>query len=144
MNGFNKLRPHLKPRLNWFAFSCVQKTEARGHREGQQQTQTLFIWRDICYVPEWSEMAPAVDTKKAAALNYKTWSLSLHSKRNAIRGVFTHIHGLVWANGLCSLVVRVLGYRSRDPGSITGAIRSSEKYWVWNWVHSASWVQLRS
>jgi hypothetical protein len=44
---------------------------------------------------------------------------------------------------LC-LVVRVVGYRSRGPGSITDTSRFSEKYWVWNGVHSASWVQLRS
>jgi hypothetical protein len=30
------------------------------------------------------------------------------------------------------------GYRSRDPGSIPGATRFSEKYWVWNGAHSAS------
>jgi hypothetical protein len=36
------------------------------------------------------------------------------------------------------LVVRVLGYSYRDPGSIPGATRFSEKYWVWNGVHSAS------
>jgi hypothetical protein len=45
---------------------------------------------------------------------------------------------------LCGLVVRVPGYRSRGPGSIPGATRFSEKQWVWNGVHSASWVQLRS
>jgi hypothetical protein len=28
--------------------------------------------------------------------------------------------------------------------SIPGATRFTEKYWVWNEVHSASWVQLRS
>jgi hypothetical protein len=39
---------------------------------------------------------------------------------------------------LCGLVVRVPGYRSIDPGSIPGGIRVSEKYWVWNGVHSAS------
>jgi hypothetical protein len=39
---------------------------------------------------------------------------------------------------LCGLVVRVPGYRSRDPGSIPGATRFSEKQWVWNGVHSAS------
>jgi hypothetical protein len=43
----------------------------------------------------------------------------------------------------CGLVVRVLGYRSGGPGSIPGTTRFSEK-WVWNRVHSASWVQLRS
>jgi hypothetical protein len=42
---------------------------------------------------------------------------------------------------LCGLVVRVLGYRSRGPGSIPGA---TEKLMVWNGAHSASWVQLRS
>jgi hypothetical protein len=47
-------------------------------------------------------------------------------------------------DSLCGLVVRVPGYRSRGPGSILGATRLSEKWWVWNGVHSASWVQLRS
>jgi hypothetical protein len=41
-------------------------------------------------------------------------------------------------------MVKVPGYRSRGPGSIPGTTRFSEKQWVWNWVHSASWVQLRS
>jgi hypothetical protein len=45
---------------------------------------------------------------------------------------------------LCGLLVRDPGYRSRGPGSIPGATRFSEKYWVWNGVHSASCVQLRS
>jgi hypothetical protein len=44
---------------------------------------------------------------------------------------------------LCGLVVRVPGYRSRGPGLIPGAIRFSER-WVWNRVHSASRVQLKS
>jgi hypothetical protein len=42
----------------------------------------------------------------------------------------------------CGLVNRVHAYRSRGPGSIPGANRYSEKYWVWNGVHSASAVQL--
>jgi hypothetical protein len=41
-------------------------------------------------------------------------------------------------------MVRVDGYRSRGQDSIPGATRFSEKYWVWNEVHSASSVQLRS
>jgi hypothetical protein len=45
---------------------------------------------------------------------------------------------------LCGLAVRVPGYRSRGPISIPGATRFSEKQWVLNGVHSASWVQLRS
>jgi hypothetical protein len=40
---------------------------------------------------------------------------------------------------VCGLVVR-----SRGPGLIPGATRFSKKWWVWNVVHSASWVQLRS
>jgi hypothetical protein len=48
---------------------------------------------------------------------------------------------LLWAvsvfDRLFDLVVRVPGYRSRDPGSIPGAARFSEKYWVWNGFHSA-------
>jgi hypothetical protein len=35
-------------------------------------------------------------------------------------------------------MVIVPGYRSRCPGSIPGANRFSEKYWVWKEVHSAS------
>jgi hypothetical protein len=45
---------------------------------------------------------------------------------------------------LCALVVGVPDYISRGTGSIPGATRFSEKYWVWNGVHLASWVQLRS
>jgi hypothetical protein len=45
---------------------------------------------------------------------------------------------------LCGLVVRHHGYRSRGSGSIPGATRFSEKQWVWNGLHSASRVQLRS
>jgi hypothetical protein len=33
---------------------------------------------------------------------------------------------------------RVPGYRSKDPGSIPGATRFSDKKWVWNGVHSAA------
>jgi hypothetical protein len=50
---------------------------------------------------------------------------------------------IYWVH-LCGLVVRVPDYRSRGPGSISGATRFSEKKWVWIGVHSASWVQLRS
>jgi hypothetical protein len=39
---------------------------------------------------------------------------------------------------LCGLVVRVPGYNSRGTGSIPGASRFSEKYWVWNGVYSTS------
>jgi hypothetical protein len=45
---------------------------------------------------------------------------------------------------LCGLVVRVPGYRSRDLGSIHGASRFSEKWWVRNRLHSALSVELRS
>jgi hypothetical protein len=48
------------------------------------------------------------------------------------------------SNNLCFLVDRFPGYRSRGPVSIPGATRISVKYWVWNGVLSASWVQLRS
>jgi hypothetical protein len=41
---------------------------------------------------------------------------------------------------LCGLVVRVPSCRSRGSGSIPGGTRFSEKLWV----HSVSWVQLRS
>jgi hypothetical protein len=39
---------------------------------------------------------------------------------------------------------RVPFYRSRALGSILGATRISENYWVWKGADSASWVQLRS
>jgi hypothetical protein len=57
--------------------------------------------------------------------------------------LFIHIF-MCCTDRLCVLVIRVPGYRSRGPGSIPGVTRFSEKYWVWNVVHSASWVQLRS
>jgi hypothetical protein len=44
---------------------------------------------------------------------------------------------------VCGLVVRVPGYRSRGAGSIPCATRFTGKLWIWNGVHSASWVQLR-
>jgi hypothetical protein len=46
---------------------------------------------------------------------------------------------LPFPDRLCGLVVRVLGYRSGCPGSIPGTTRK-KMYWVWNGVHSASWV----
>jgi hypothetical protein len=39
---------------------------------------------------------------------------------------------------LCGLVVRVSGYRSIGPESISGATRFFEKYCIWNGVYSAS------
>jgi hypothetical protein len=54
--------------------------------------------------------------------------------------VVTHFYDLFY-DRLCGLTVRDPGCRSRGPGSILGATRF---FWVWNGVHSASWVQLRS
>jgi hypothetical protein len=42
------------------------------------------------------------------------------------------------------LMVRVPGNRYRGPVSIPGATKFSEKQCVWNVVHSASWIQLKS
>jgi hypothetical protein len=39
---------------------------------------------------------------------------------------------------------QISGYKSSGPGSVRGATRFSEKYWVWNGVYSAWWVQLRT
>jgi hypothetical protein len=55
-----------------------------------------------------------------------------------------HAGFLLRLDCLCGLLVRVSGYRSKGPGSIPDASRFSEKQWVWNGVHSASWGQLRS
>jgi hypothetical protein len=57
-------------------------------------------------------------------------------------GILVYI--LIYHDRLCGLVVRVPGYRYSGPGSIPGATRYSEKQWVWNGIHSASWVQLKS
>jgi hypothetical protein len=45
---------------------------------------------------------------------------------------------------LCCLVVSVPGYRSRGPGFCSLRHQFSEKWWVWNGVHSVSWGQWRS
>jgi hypothetical protein len=62
-----------------------------------------------------------------------------------------NVHMCCRIDRLCGLVVRVLGYRVGGPGSIPGTTRCSggggegdNKEWVWNGVHSALWVQLRS
>jgi hypothetical protein len=54
------------------------------------------------------------------------------------------LHWCFLFDSLCGLVVRVPGYRSIGPGSIPGATRFSDKYWAWNGVHSAFWVQSSS
>jgi hypothetical protein len=64
-------------------------------------------------------------------------SQPLFSLNNAV--IYFHIEPNV-KDRLCGLVVRVLGYRSGDPGSIPGITRKKH-LWVWNGVHS---VQLRS
>jgi hypothetical protein len=67
-------------------------------------------------------------------------------RRAVITGIGRFLQSRCWvkADHLCGLVVRVPGYRSRGPRSIPGATRFSEKQWVRNGLHSASWVQLRS
>jgi hypothetical protein len=66
--------------------------------------------------------------------SYRLHRESHHARRNALLTL-----------PFCeALVVRVPGYRSIGPGSIPGPTKFSEKQWVWNRVHSASWVQLRS
>jgi hypothetical protein len=69
---------------------------------------------------------------------YLDWSLS--GFHQTLQGS----HDYSYWNHLCRLVVRVPGYRSTGPRSIPGAIRLSVKYRVWDGIHSASWVQLRS
>jgi hypothetical protein len=66
----------------------------------------------------------------------------LHKNPNAT----SHTKNPIWQKEdcLCGLVVRVPGYRSRDPDLIPGATRFSKKQWVWNMVHSAWRVQLKS
>jgi hypothetical protein len=58
-----------------------------------------------------------------------------------------HFHSFV-STFLCtfffpSSYLSSTSFRSRGQGSIPGSNRVSEKLWVWNGVHSASWVQLR-
>jgi hypothetical protein len=45
---------------------------------------------------------------------------------------------------LCVLWSEFLATDPEVSGSIPGAVRFSEKQWVWNGVHSALWGQLRS
>jgi hypothetical protein len=67
-----------------------------------------------------------------------------HNAPAAIFNCYSFLHiniALVYSgfDRLCGLVVRVLDYRSRGSSSIPDATRC-----VWNGVHSASWIQLRS
>jgi hypothetical protein len=60
---------------------------------------------------------------------------------NAVVATYIYIYilpPLTVIDCLCGLVIRFPGYRSRGPGSIPCATRFSEKYWIWNRVHSAS------
>jgi hypothetical protein len=73
------------------------------------------------------------------------WSLScakqtLISRLLACELLLGHLKG----DRLCGLVAMVPWYRSTGPGSISVATRFSENWWVWNGVHSASWVQWSS
>jgi hypothetical protein len=86
-----------------------------------------------------STVCSAIPVSLSPHTHLVTWSAVPGEARASGSLVVTH---QVWDRH-CDLVVRVPCYRSRDPGSIPGAIRFSEK-WVWNEVHSASWVQLRS
>jgi hypothetical protein len=54
------------------------------------------------------------------------------------RGEMKFLHSGSSLDRHYGIVVRVSGYRYRDPGSISGATRFSEKQWAWNGVHSAS------
>jgi hypothetical protein len=68
---------------------------------------------------------------RARALVDTVWELKLNK--------------ILWnSDRLCGLVVRVSGYRSKGPGFISGTTRFSDNLCVWNEVHSAWWVQLRS
>jgi hypothetical protein len=104
-------------------------------------------FRRRCGVRSYSAMflVPDVQCCSPRALSVCNASLQFNNKRlkNLIAIAcsffcpkFTR-HTLTF-DRLCGLVVRVPGYRSRGPGSIPDATRFSEKYWVWNGVHSAS------
>jgi hypothetical protein len=62
--------------------------------------------------------------------------------RDVTRYFFSKIR-LVIPDRLCGLVTRGPGNRSRGAGSIPVATRFSERWWVWNGVHSTLWVQMR-
>jgi hypothetical protein len=81
----------------------------------------------------------------AASLTLMKHYLPLHSPKTKDRRMFEtkkqrnhYLHYLLIRVRLCGLVVGVSDYRSRCPSSIPGDTRFSEKYWVWNGVHSAS------
>jgi hypothetical protein len=75
---------------------------------------------------------------------YGTWNWVTSWNITRIKDYQNRKQSLMCVDRLCGLVVRVPGYRSWGPGWIPGASRFSEKHWVWNGVHSASWVQLKS
>jgi hypothetical protein len=64
-------------------------------------------------------------------------NIHYHEENQEVYMVFYRTTTTV-ADCLCGLVIGVPGYRSTGSGSIPGATRFSEKYWVWNGVHSAS------
>jgi hypothetical protein len=62
------------------------------------------------------------DSSVSVAMGYGLGHRDFNSSRDK-RFVFNISSG----NSLCGLVVRVLGYRSRGPGSIPGTTRFSDK-----------------
>jgi hypothetical protein len=90
------------------------------------------IWRTVCIyllVCKWGEGGGTENVYTAEQM----------SKECSTR-MWTYIK----PDRLWGLVLWVPGYRSRGPGSIPGPTTFSEKYLVWNGVHSASWKQFRS
>jgi hypothetical protein len=82
-----------------------------------------------------SKCSPAQSIPGNHSHNHTRWvckpnSKGQLSKEQVNEGTKLLHHDDVWRHPLCGLVVRVSEF--------------SEKQWVWNGVHSASWVQLRS
>jgi hypothetical protein len=78
------------------------------------------------------------------AVNLFILAISIFRTLQAVPNVIANSVHIMFRDRLCGLVVRDPGDISRGPDSIPGATRFSEKQWVWNRVHSASWVQLSS
>jgi hypothetical protein len=77
--------------------------------------------------------------KYKVRLTTKAYKLSEEGVRKLNVGVLNEENTfLTFWDRLYALVIRVSGYRSKCPGSIPGGTRFSEKYWVWNGIHSVS------
>jgi hypothetical protein len=122
--------------ISWLTlrYVCCLHVQSRRLISPECKSRTCVLKFSTCLS---SCKAPSTTTQCSSSSPPKNLRLVAMLKLNAQRPTCA-------THRFCGLVVRVPGYRSRGPGSTSGSTRFSEKYWVCNGVHSASWVQLRS